>query len=174
MNRKYLADQGFTPEQIEVIMGEHGRTISRYVPKSELETVNGQLAALNTQLTEARSKIVDPKDIDALKAQAAKVTTLESQVADLTAKNSGIQKQADAKLKLFQAKVKDPDLLLPKIDLEKDIDEQLKGFQTSHPYLFGDPVPNNPNPNPAGGAGTVGQEAEIAAFKKLCDETSLI
>lgn len=162
MNRKYLQDQGFTPEQIEVIMAEHGRTISRYAPKSEVDT-------LTNQLNELKGKAIDPKDFEALKANAAKAATLEQQLAALQAQNAGIQKQADAKVKLVQAKVKDPDLLMPKLDLEKELDPQLEALKASHPYMFGDPVPNNPNPNPAGDQGATAAEAEIAAFKAKCN-----
>lgn len=162
MNRKYLKDQGFTDEQVEVIMAEHGRTISRYVPKSDMD-------ALTTQLNEAKGKIVDPKDLEALKAKADKVATLEQQLADAQAKNTGIQKTADAKLQLVQAKAKDPDLLLSKLDLEKELSPQLEALKASHGYMFGDAVPNNPNPNPAGDPNQTAQEAEIAAFKAKCD-----
>lgn len=166
MNRKYLKDQGFTDEQIEVIMAEHGRTISRYVPKSEVDT-------LKAQLDEAKGKIIDPKDLEALNAKAAKVATLEQQLADAQAKNTGIQKQADAKLALVGAKAKDPDLLLGKLDLDKELPPQLEALKTSHPYMFGDPVPNTPNPNPAGGGQTpTAEEAEIAAFKAKVDATN--
>lgn len=165
MNRKYLKDQGFTEEQIDVIMAEHGRTMSRYVPKSEAD-------ALTTQLNEAKAKIIDPKDLEALNAKASSVATLEQQLAEALAKNTGIQKQADVKVKLVQAKVKDVDLLMPKIDLEKDLDPQLEALKTSHPYMFGDPVPNNPSPNPAGDPNASAFDQEVAALKAKIDATS--
>lgn len=164
MNRKYLASQGFTPEQIETIMAEHARTIAGYVPKGDHDT-------LQTKLKEFDGKtIVDPKELESLRTNAGKVAGLETQVATLKAQSAGIQKQADAKLALVTAKAKDPDLLLGKLDLEKDLAPQLADLQKSHPYMFGDPVPNTPNPNPAGGdPNAAAQEAEIAAFKTKVD-----
>jgi len=159
MNRKYLKEQGFTPEQIEVIMAEHGRTMSGYVPKTDTEALQAQITALKAQTG----------DLDTLKANAAKAATLEQQLAAEQAKNATVLKQADTKVKLMQAKVKDPDLLLGKIDLEKDLDPQLEALKASHPYMFGDPVPNNPNPNPAGDPAAAAQDAEIAAFKAKVD-----
>ena len=161
MNRKYLKDQGFTQEQIDVIMAEHGRTMAGYVPKSDTEALQAKIDALKAQTG----------DLDTLKANAAKAATLEQQLADLQAQNAGIQKQADAKLKLVQAKVKDPDLLMPKLKLEEDLDTQLTALKTSHPYMFGDEVPNNPNPNPAGDPNASAFEQDVAAFKAKVDAT---
>lgn len=161
MNRKYLKDQGFTQEQIDVIMAEHGRTMAGYVPKSDTDALKNQIDALKAQTG----------DLDTLKANAAKTATLEQQLADLQKQNVGIQKQADAKIKLVQAKVKDPDLLMSKLDLEKEFDPQLEALKSSHPYMFGDPVPNNPNPNPAGDPNPSAFEQEVAAFKAQVDAT---
>lgn len=168
MNRKYLKDQGFTDEQIDIIMAEHGRTISRYVPKSEVETLNTQLAGYKDKTA------IDPKELEILNSNASKAATLEQQVAALTAEKTSMQKTFDVKTKLMTAKAKDADLLLPKLDLTKDnIDEQIKTLQQSHGYMFGDVVPNNPNPNPPGGMPPAGgQDAEIAALKAMIDKQS--
>lgn len=163
MNRKYLKDQGFTQEQIDVIMAEHGRTMAGYVPKSETESLTAQITALKAQTG----------DLDTLKANAAKAATLEQQLAQLTTEKDTISKQSDAKIKMMQAKVKDPDLFMSKLDLAKELDPQLEALKASHPYMFGDPVPNNPNPNPAGDPAAAAQEAEIAAFKAKVDAMNL-
>jgi DNA-binding transcriptional MerR regulator len=161
MNRKYLKDQGFTQEQIDVIMAEHGRTMAGYVPKSETEALTAQITALKAQTG----------DLDTLKANAAKAATLEQQLAQLTTEKDTISKQSDAKIKMMQAKVKDPDLFMSKLDLAKELDPQLEALKASHPYMFGDPVPNNPNPNPAGDPNASAFEQEVAAFKAQVDAT---
>jgi len=173
MNREFLKGLGLTDEQIDSVMKEHGKTINDTKEKadkvdsleSQIEDYKQQLEERDNQLNELSEKAKGNEEltnqINELKEQNEQTKTeyeqrLESQQKDFAIVNY-----------LRDQKVKDPDLLKVKLDLEaityKDgkligIDEQVNPLKESHDYLFeqeeGSKGPTIVAPgNPNGGGG---------------------
>lgn len=172
MKREFLKELGLTDEQIDKVMGEHGKSLNEYKDKAEsvesLETqindYKGQIKERDDQLKELGEKAKGNEDlttqIDQLKEQneATKTeyeTQLNQQAFDHKLENS----LTGAKVKNTKAVKALLDLDTIKLDGEtlKGLDDQVKALKESEPYLFEQESQSKPSPqivasgNPVGG-----------------------
>lgn len=189
MKREFLKELGLTDEQIDKVMGEHGKSLNEYKDKAEsvesLETqindYKGQIKERDNQLKELGEKAKGNEElttqIDQLKKQnEATKTEYETQLN---------QQAFDHKLEnaLNSAKVKNSKALKALLDMDtikldgetlKGLDDQVKSLKESDSYLFeqedtGKPAPKIVTPgNPNGGTDQT-KSLDKMTYQELAD-----
>lgn len=172
MNREFLEGLGLEKEAIDKVMTEHGKSLKSVKEKADkVEGLESQVEDYKTQLTDRDTQLEELKKVDAEALQQTITdlqSTNETQKTEYKTNLETQQKDFAVVNYLREQKVKDPDLLKGKFDLNvvtlKDgkltgIEEQLKPYKESHDYLFeSEEKPNSPTivapGNPNGGTGT--------------------
>ena len=146
MKREFLKAMGLTDEQIDEVMGEHGKTTNSL--KTDIETLRQEATSLKEQLDNANSKIEEFKsmDIDKIKSEAEDYRVkFEQSERDAKEKLEKMQFDHILENALILAKAKDPKLV--KVLLEGDalklkgdeiigLKEQLDKIKLEKDYLF--------------------------------------
>ena len=115
--RKFLTDHGVPEDQVDAIMAERNRTLTDYVPKTEVQSQID--AAVATARTEAANQ-VKVEDSDAYKALQAELT-----------KTKAIGSEAFAAIK-----PKFREAVYGLLDHEKDVAEQLPAIKEQYEEYF--------------------------------------
>ena len=115
--RKFLTDHGVPEDQVDAIMAERNRTLTDYVPKTDVQSQID--AAVATARTEAANQ-VKVEDSDAYKALQAELT-----------KTKAIGSEAFAAIK---PKFREAGYGL--LDHEKDVAEQLPAIKEQYEEYF--------------------------------------
>lgn len=155
MNREFLKELGFEKDVIDKVMVEHGKAVQEV--KTNLATVEQELAGVNEQLTQRDA------DIAEIKKGAGNNAELTQQLADLEAKYKGenetlmsslTQTKLDhaVELALMGAEAKNPKAVKALLDMElvkttdkglNGLEEQLASLKESDSYLFKEVVDPN-------------------------------
>jgi hypothetical protein len=144
MQRKFLEDMGLTKEQVDQIMGENGKDITR--EKGVADTYKTQLDGIQEKLKAFEG--VDVKDLQ------GKVTTLttelnntkstyESQIADMqfnTALESRVSALKPKNIKAVMALL-DVENLKKSKNQDTDISSALESLKKDNDYLFEESKP---------------------------------
>lgn len=148
MNREFLKELGFEKDAIDKVMAEHGKVVQEV--KTNLATVEQELAGVNEQLTQRDA------DIAEIKKGAGNNEELTQQLVDLEAKYKGenetlmsslTQTKLDhaVELALMGAEAKNPKAVKALLDMElvkttdkglNGLEEQLSALKESDSYLF--------------------------------------
>lgn len=156
MNREFLKELGFEKDVIDKVMVEHGKAVQDV--KTNLATVEQELAGVNEQLTQRDA------DIAEIKKGAGNNAELTQQLADLEAKYKGenetlmsslTQTKLDhaVELALMGAEAKNPKAVKALLDMElvkttdkglNGLEEQLTALKESDSYLFKEVTPEPP------------------------------
>jgi hypothetical protein len=138
-------------KQVEAETAKKDDFSDDYVPRTRLNKVIGERNELRSQLDSLQTEDPAKKDASAGASKQETVTFMTQEdvnkaiqaIKDDLLKQSAAEKlQSAVTEKLRSAKVRNPELLLPKLKLDGDIDAQLATWKKSDPYLFGDYVPN--------------------------------
>lgn len=155
MNREFLKELGFEKDVIDKVMVEHGKAVQEV--KTNLATVEQELAGVNEQLTQRDA------DIAEIKKGAGNNAELTQQLADLEAKYKGenetlmsslTQTKLDhaVELAVMGAEAKNPKAVKALLDMElvkttdkglNGLEEQLTALKESDSYLFKEAVDPN-------------------------------
>ena len=148
MKRKFLEDLGLEPEVIQKIMDENGKDVTSL--KAKVDDLTEQIAVKETTITEKNNKIAELEkvDVEAIKKEAFEEGKKEGS-------KDGENFRRDNSLTSYlkdKCKVKDPSLIIPKLDMEKvkfndkfeiveGLEEQITPLKESHDYLFSSDKP---------------------------------
>jgi len=155
MNREFLKELGFEKDVIDKVMVEHGKAVQEV--KTNLATIEQELAGVNEQLTQRDA------DIAEIKKGAGNNAELTQQLADLEAKYKGenetlmsslTQTKLDhaVELALMGAEAKNPKAVKALLDMElvkttdkglNGLEEQLAALKESDSYLFKEVIDPN-------------------------------
>ena len=178
MERKYLEDLGLTKEQIDSIMGEHGKSINaqKALTTAETEKLNTANATLS-QLQETVKKF-DGVDLEKLKKDAA------DWEAKYNADTSKLKLEHKLETALITNKAKNAKAVKALLDMDAikmdgdkllGLDDQLEKLKKDADYLFEiesteqDPPPaQQPTPMRVNSGGTHGQQPD-PKYDKMTD-----
>lgn len=148
MKREQLKELGLSDEQINSVMGLHGRTVNE---------VNSKLAKTEQERDQFKEQLnSNQTELDALKESAKGNEGLTQQLADLQSKFDETKKESEKKLAeqqkdfaiklaLKEANALDEEIVLSQLDKDtikvadgklQGFDEQLKGLQKNKSFLF--------------------------------------
>ena len=159
MKRKFLEDLGLEADVIEKIMIESGKDTTAL--KAKVDDLTEQLTVKDTTITEKNNKIAELEkvDVEVIKTEQFNLGKAEGSKEVENFKKSNALNKA---LKGF--KVKDPELIKPKLKLDqieyetdgdefkvsKGLEEQVNPLKESYGYVFenDNPLPEFTAPNP--------------------------
>ncbi len=150
MKRKFLEDLGLEAEAIEKIMAEAGKDVTSL--KARVDDLTEQINVKDTTIVEKNNKIAELEKVD---VEAIKKEEYEKGKSD-GSKEIEVFKKNNALDKALQGfKVKDPELIKPKLKLEqieyeaegdgfkvsKGLEEQINPLKQTYGYIFDDDNP---------------------------------
>lgn len=140
MKTSYLQELGITDQKvIDAIMAENGRDIEN--AKKDYNTVVSKVEGLESQLSERDDQLKElKKSVKDNEALTAKITELEtsntSMKTEYENKIAAMQKDAEIESKLHEAKAKNTKAVKALLNLEDDLDKQIKTLKESEDTSF--------------------------------------
>lgn len=135
--RATLDGEGTTDEKLEAIMTAFGASTANMIDKEEAEALKTN--AINEALKDAPKGF---KESDEYKTMAEKIQEYEKKDAIRNLTDKGVKSEKYA------------EMLLAKLDAEKDLDEQLNAMKADYADMFN--IEEEKKPQPQFGTGTQG------------------
>ena len=159
MKRKFLEDLGLDAEVVQKIMDENGKDITSLEARED--DLTEQLNVKETTITEKNNKIAELEKVD---VEAIKKEQFELGKAEGSKEIEEFKKKNALNKALKGFKVKDPELIKPKLKLDqieyeadgdefkvsKGLEEQVNPLKETYGYVFEDdnPLPSFSGPTP--------------------------
>lgn len=171
MKTAYLNEIGISDQSvIDKIMAENGRDIEK--AKKDYDTLLSKIEGLETQLNERDSQLKE------LKKSAKDNETLTAKIAELEESNANtkteyekkiadIQKDYEVETKLRDAKAKNLKAVRALLNMEDDVDKQIKALQTGEDTAFLFEQDSTPGAKPPAGTTPSGSKTTPSEAKEL-------
>lgn len=171
MKTAYLNEIGISDQSIiDKIMAENGRDIEK--AKKDYDTLLSKIEGLETQLNERDSQLKD------LKKSAKDNETLTAKIAELEQSNANtkteyekkiadIQKDYEVETKLRDAKAKNLKAVRALLNMEDDVDKQIKALQAGEDTAFLFEHESAPSNKPPAGTTPSGSKDNPPETKEL-------
>lgn len=146
MKRKFLEDLGLEEEAINKIMAENGKDLNEL--KAKVDELTEQIAVKETTISEKNNKIAELEKVD---VEAIKTAEYERGKTDGSKEIEDFKKSNALNKALKEGfKVKDPELIKPKLKLDqieyepdgdgfkvsKGLEEQVNPLKETYGYVF--------------------------------------
>ena len=171
MKTAYLNEIGISDQSIiDKIMAENGRDIEK--AKKDYDTLLSKIEGLESQLNERDSQLKE------LKKSAKDNETLTAKIAELEESNANtkteyekkiadIQKDYEIETKLRDAKAKNLKAVRALLNMEDDVDKQIKALQTGEDTAFLFEQENSSGTKPPAGTTPSGSKTNPPEAKEL-------